>query len=151
VNTLSLGTPANQTLAGGAAGLLSTPRSYAVFLRAFVEGGLLGPQAQAALNSSYLYLPDYSLPEVNAYMGFSLLKDEYRGWPGLPDHDFLSHAGQLPGARCSNGAVVRIDGAVGPIHGALCINTLLQAYPGGQVLWLKMVDRILIPENFGGQ
>ena len=151
VNTLSLGKPANQTLAGGAAGLLSTPRSYTVFLRAFVEGGLLGPRGQAALESSYLYLPDYSLPEVNAYMGFGLGKDEFRGWPGLPDHDFLAHTGRLPGAQCYNGVVIRIDGAVGPIHGALCMNTLLQAYPSGQSLWLNMIDRILMPENFGSQ
>lgn len=148
VNTLSLGSPADQTLAGGAAGLLSTPRSYAVFLRAFVEGGLLGPRGQAALESSYLYLPDYSLPEVNAYMGFGLGKDEFRGWPGLPDHDFLAHSGQLPGAQCFNAVVTRIDGSVGPIHGALCINTLLEAYPSAQDLWLNLIDRILIPENF---
>ena len=151
VNMLSLGTPADQTLAGGAAGLLATPRSYAVFLRRLVEGGLLGLPGQTALENSYLYLPDYSLPEVSAYQGFGFLKEEYRGWPGLPDHDFVAHHGRLPGAQCFNGAITRIDGTVGPIHGALCMNTRLQAYPSGLLLWLNLTDRILIPENFGDQ
>jgi hypothetical protein len=48
--------------------------------------------------------------------------------------------------------IIRIDGTVGPIHGALCMNTSVQrAYPSGQLLWLNMVDRILIPENFRDQ
>ena len=57
VNTLNLGLghPGNVNLAGGAGGLVANQKSYRRFLDAFVNGGLLGADAQAALDTSFIF------------------------------------------------------------------------------------------------
>src|SRR5688572_8353264 len=124
INTLSLGLghPANINLAGGAGGLVANPKSYRVFLNAFVDGGLLSPAAQNELNHSYVAIPDLSSIQVGLSNGFGLFEYKLRGFAGLPDLDIISHGGLLPGVRCENAVMRPPDSAMLLATGVICQN-----------------------------
>jgi CubicO group peptidase (beta-lactamase class C family) len=145
VNTLNLGLarPGNINLAGGAGGLVANQKSYRRFLDAFVNGGLLGANAQAALDDSYIPLPDLSNPPVIAtFNGFGLVKQTVRGLPGVRDLDIYSHNGSLPGVRCENAVIRRTDPGIAPVTGAFCQNANGLAFPSASILLLEFVDLI---------
>lgn len=144
VNTLSLGLglPANVNLAGGAGGLVANMPSYRVFLDALVNGGLLGPGAQAELNGSFVLLPDLTLPGLRVFNGLGLVKQVIRGFPGLPDFDILLHNGRLPGVGCENAVVLRPDPSIAPVTGSFCINSGRLAYPDPNDLLRSFVSAI---------
>src|SRR5688572_17918735 len=124
VNTFSLGLgePSNVNLAGGAGGLVANPKSYRIFLNAFVKGGLLSPAAQNELNNSYVAIPDLSAPQVHLSNGFGLFEYKLRGFAGLPDLDIMSHGGVLPGVRCENAVMRSPDSDMLLATGVTCQN-----------------------------
>lgn len=142
LNTLSigLGSPANVNLGGGAGGLVATPRSYAVFLRAFIEGGLLGPRAQRELNNSYVSLPDV---EPGFSMGFGLQKIQIRNEPGSVDFDEYQHFGSDAGIQCLNAEIRRLDNQIAPAAGAMCFNVRRLIYPDQFVLWNNLKGQVM--------
>jgi Beta-lactamase len=145
VNTLNLGLgrPGNVNLAGGAGGLVANQKSYRRFLDAFVNGGLLGANAQAALDNSYILLPDLSNPPVIAtFNGFGLVKQAVRGLPGVRDLDLYAHNGSLPGVRCENAVIRRADPGIAPVTGAFCQNSNGLAFPAPSALLFEFIDII---------
>ena len=145
VNTLNLGLghPSNVNLAGGAGGLVANQKSYRRFLDAFVNGGLLGADAQAALDTSYIFLPDLSSPPVIAtFNGFGLVKQAVRGLPGVRDQDLYVHNGSLPGARCENAVIRRPDPSIAPVTGAFCQNSNGLLFPAPSALLFEFIDMI---------
>jgi hypothetical protein len=95
-----------------------------VFLDAFVNGGLLGTAAQAALDDSYVFVPDMDFPPVvTTFNGFGLIKQVVRGLQGVRDLDFYSHNGTLPSGRCENGVVRRPAPGIAPVTGTFCKNS----------------------------
>ena len=149
INTLSLGLglPANRNFAGGAGALVANPRSYRVFLDAFVNGGLLGPAAKTEFNNSFLYLPDISTPNLRLFAGLGLGKAAFRGIPGLVDFDWLGHAGRLTGVACENAVLLRPDTDIAPITAAMCINEWINAYPDPGRWWLYLLYSRLHDED----
>jgi hypothetical protein len=152
VNTLELGLglPGNVNLAGGAGSLVANQRSYRVFLDAFVNGGLLGEEAQAALDNSYIFLADQSiLPIVTTFNGFGLIKQVVRGLPGVRDLDFYSHNGILPGGRCENAVIRRPEGGIAPVTGTFCKNSDGLGFPSTRSLLFEFI--VLITNAAPGQ
>jgi CubicO group peptidase (beta-lactamase class C family) len=131
VNTLSLGLgyPGNINLAGGAGGLIANPKSYQVFMKALLTGGLLGPAAQRELDNSYVLIPELSYPQYAFLNGFGLVKQKLRGYPGYPDVDWFEHDGSLPGVLCTNGVLFAPDSNVFLGAGVMCENANRNAYP----------------------
>jgi CubicO group peptidase (beta-lactamase class C family) len=144
LNTLSLGLgqPANLTAAGGAAGLVANMKSYRAFLHAFTSGDLLGPSAQAELESSFVVTPDLGVPPGSFAFGLSLFRETVRGVPGFPDLEILHHGGSLEGVLCMNGSWDPEDPAVSTLTGALCINARRNA-PNHIALFVEYARRIL--------
>jgi hypothetical protein len=145
VNTLNLGLghPGNINLAGGAGGLVGNQKSYCRFLDAFVNGGLLGADAQAALDTSYIFRPDLSSPPVIAtFNGFGLVKQAVRGLPGVRDLDLYAHNGSLPGAPCEKAAIRRPDPGIVPVTGAFCQNSNGLTSPDPSALLFEFIDMI---------
>jgi CubicO group peptidase (beta-lactamase class C family) len=145
VNTskLGLGIPANINVAGGAGGLVANPKSYRAFLNAFVNGGLLGEDAQAEFDNSYILLPDVSaLPSLATSNGFGLVKQAFRGFPGFRDFDLYRHFGNQPGARCENGVIHRPDLRTAPVTGTFCKNSTGLTHPDPFALLLGFIDMI---------
>ena len=153
VNTLSLGLgrPGNVNLAGGAGGLVANQKSYRRFLDAFVNGGLLGTDAQAELENSFITLPDLSSPPAIATSnGFGLVKQAVRGLPGVRDLDLYSHNGSLPGVRCENAVIRRPDPSIAPVTGAFCQNSNGLTFPSASTLLFEFID-IITNANPGQQ
>ena len=145
VNTLNLGLgrPGNVNLAGAAGGLVANQKSYRRFLDAFVNGGLLGAQAQTALDNSYIFLPDLSnLPVIATSNGFGLVKQAVRGLPGVQNLDIYAHNGSLPGARCENAVIRRPDPSIAPVTGAFCQNSNGLLFPAPSSLLFEFIDII---------
>jgi CubicO group peptidase (beta-lactamase class C family) len=145
VNTLNLGLrhPGNVNLAGGAGGLVANQKSYRRFLDAFVNGGLLGAAAQAALDNSYIFLPDLSnLPIIATFNGFGLVKQTVRGLPGVRDMDLYTHNGSLPGTRCENAVIRLTDPSIAPVTGAFCKNSSGLTFPSTSALLFEFIDLI---------
>jgi hypothetical protein len=114
-----------------------------VFLDAFVNGGLLGANAQTELNNSFLFLPDLSDPPVvTNFNGFGLFKQVIRDFPGIRDLDFYTHNGNLPGARCENAVVRRPDPNIAPVTGTFCKNSTGLTFPVMQDLLFAFIDMI---------
>jgi hypothetical protein len=146
LNTLSFGRglPANINFAGGAGSLVATPRSYAVFLRALVEGGLLGARAQQELNSSFISISDFDSGDPFHFAnGFGLLRRQFRGVPGTADFDTIEHFGDLSGLACLNAEVRRPDQRFAPIAAAMCLNVANGVYPDRYVFWNNLVDKVM--------
>jgi hypothetical protein len=141
--------PTTLNLAGGAAGLIATPRSYSAFLHAFTRGGLLGPRAQRELNTSYVAVPDFSTPGRVVSNGFGLMKEVRRGALGSADYDWLFHGGLLPGARCFNAELERVTGKSAFFTGVLCINGLGAANPDPVFVWRDVRNLIADPATYG--
>ena len=129
VNTLAfgLGQPGNLNLAGGAGGLIANPKSYRVFLNAFVNGGLLGPQAQSELDSSFIQIVDLGSPESSILNGYGVAKIKLRGFSGVPDVDLITHAGSLPGVRCEDAVLFSPDSSRTLATGVICQNSNREA------------------------
>ena len=147
VNTLELGLglPSNVNLAGGAGSLVANPQSYRVFLDAFVNGGLLGEEAQAELDNSYLHVPDQDIPPfVTTLNGFGLVKQVVRGLPGVHDLDYYSHNGLLPSGLCENAVVRRQEPGIAPVTGAFCTNSGGLTFPSTTSL---LFDFLLLITN----
>lgn len=145
VNTLSfgLGKPGNINLAGGAGGLIANPKSYRAFLDAFVNGGLLSPAGQRALNDSYIVIPDFSDSVVTVSSGFGIVKIELRGYPGVGDVDFYQHPGSLPGILCQ-AAVLRVPASQETLAtGVICQNANFNSYPDQFELLLEFVNKFV--------
>jgi CubicO group peptidase (beta-lactamase class C family) len=149
INTMSfgLGLPANRDLAGGAGGLAANPRSYRVFIDAFVNGTLLGPAARAEFDSSFVFLPDVSAPGLRVFNGLGLGKSSRRGIPGAVDFDWFVHTGQLPGIRCTTAVLVQPDSDSLPLTGAMCVNGGRNAYPDPLIWWRSLVLSKMHDEN----
>jgi len=143
VSELGLGIPGNVNFAGAAGGLVANQQSYRVFLDAFVNGGLLGDDAQTEFDNSFIFVPDVSAPPViTNYNGFGLIKQVVRGLPGSVDLDFYTHNGNLPGSRCENGVIRRPDPAIAPVTGAFCKNSTGLAFPDTSELLFAFIDMI---------
>jgi hypothetical protein len=122
---------------------VANQKSYHRFLDAFVNGGLLGAQAQTALDNSYIFLPDLSnLPVIATSNGFGLVKQAVRGLPGVQDLDIYAHNGSLPGARCENAVIRRPDPSIAPVTGAFCQNSNGLLFPAPSSLLFEFIDII---------
>ena len=139
VNTLSLGLglPANINLAGGAGSLVANMPSYRTFFKALVSGGLLSPAAQEEFDGSYVEMPDVSGGGVTISNGLGVVNLRFRGVPGLPDFDAFEHYGFLPGVRCFQVVLVRVEPPTGPAAGAMCLNSTGWTYPDPFGLWME--------------
>jgi CubicO group peptidase (beta-lactamase class C family) len=127
--SLGLGLPANVNLAGGAGGLITDPKSYRVFLDAFVNGRLLGPRGRAQLEASYVLLPEATRPTSDLSNGFGLVRERLRGFADFPHMDLLFHGGSLPGVLCNNMVIRPVDPALLSSVGVICQNANLGADP----------------------
>jgi CubicO group peptidase (beta-lactamase class C family) len=152
LNILSLGQglPANINFAGGAGSLTATPRSYALFFRALMEGGLLGPQAQSALNNSFVVTGAFGFgnfpPGAPLYNGFGVQWFPVVGpynTLGTPDFDIFLHVGNLPGLRCFNADVRPVDPLNAPAGGALCLNANRLVDPDPFLFWMSFVELVV--------
>jgi CubicO group peptidase (beta-lactamase class C family) len=142
--SLGLGNPANIDLAGGAGGLIANPRSYARFLEAFVNGDLLGRQAQRELDNSFVRVFEFDTPTIQGSVGFGLLKLLYTGDPNMPDAELITHGGDWPGATCRNNVVRTHDRKRTLATGVICQNTNFGlAYPELFVALAKMTTAIV--------
>jgi len=151
VNVRSYGErrPTTLNLAGGAAGLIATPRSYSAFLHAFARGKLLGPRAQRELDTSYVTITDFPTPGRVVSNGFGLIKEVRRGAPGSADYERLSHGGSLPGARCFNAELERPTRKSASFTGVLCINGEGSTNPDPAFLWRDVLNLIADPATYG--
>jgi CubicO group peptidase (beta-lactamase class C family) len=142
--SLGLGHPGNINLAGGAGALISNPRSYQIFLNAFLNGGLLGPAAQAEMDQSYTLIPDFSFPPfVTVSNGYGIVKIQVRGLQELRDVDYYQHNGALPGALCSN-AVLRDPETQSLVAtGVVCQNSGYTGFPQQFYLFDEFMNKFL--------
>lgn len=144
VNTRSFGLPTNLNLAGGAGGLIANPKSYRVFLDAFVNGRLLSPAAQREFDHSFIRISDFSSSsQVTVSNGFGLYEVKIRDIAGFPDVDYFQHGGAILGALCLNGVLRRPNSQFTVATGVMCQNTYYQGYPSQSGLFFRFVKAIM--------
>lgn len=123
ISALGLGEPGNLNLAGGAGGLIANPKSYRAFLNALMNGVLLGPLAQKELDTSFVSIPELSIPQWALSNGFGVVKIKFRDFPGLPDIDLITHPGSLYGVRCENAVLFPPGTSRTLATGVICQNS----------------------------
>jgi hypothetical protein len=140
---LGLGKPANLNVAGGAGGFVANMASYRIFIDKFVNGGLLDSGTQAEFEASFVPVPDFSSPVVEAQVGFGFSKLKVTGSPVAPDNVLFWHGGSLPGVFCVNAVLWHHDTEEPLGAGSMCQNSHGSGYPSIFDLWNVFITAVV--------
>jgi len=109
----------------------------------YVNGGLLSPEAQAELDSSFVPTPDFDSPFVTTQAGFALTKLIVTGIRGFPDSQIIWHGGSPPGVECMNAVAREHDSNRTLAVGSMCQNGHGPGNPSLTSLWLDFLREII--------